>query len=150
MVLGIEKHPSLEIFQCWTEDQGVYYPATWPEDPDWRYRYRSWTASMSNKPIFVRHERQKKGYLRAIPVPDNFLPHRIALKAVRDAFREVGVFQGEEKCWEWQFQSISVFDHDPRARVGFIYKKNPRKEVLCEVIGDYGQLSRMDKLDRSS
>ncbi|KAF2664558.1 hypothetical protein BT63DRAFT_417917 [Microthyrium microscopicum] len=86
-------------------------------------------------------------------IPNSFALHRRQAKILLDMFKQLQAFQGDQNCWEWNFTTLVPcnIEWEPVSQVRMVYSQNPRKEVLCEVVGDVvapplGKISRFESL----
>ncbi|KAF2664560.1 hypothetical protein BT63DRAFT_460050 [Microthyrium microscopicum] len=98
-------------------------------------------------------------------VPNKFDVHRKYMRAMHKLFQRRGIFQGDDNCWEWEFETVTSFKYstNPQSiakmifnRSKMIYSEEKKKKVymnpaagtvLCKTTGDYGHMSRVESLD---
>ncbi|KAF2671491.1 hypothetical protein BT63DRAFT_423695 [Microthyrium microscopicum] len=53
----------------------------------------------------------------------------------------------ELNCWDYTFQTYASFQHLPQVRVDISLTSTPSTQAKCEVIGEWGHMSRMEDLE---
>ncbi|KAF2664557.1 hypothetical protein BT63DRAFT_92157 [Microthyrium microscopicum] len=144
---NIQKHSTLERFECRIINRDILYRSEQVEF----YGPEAFDENGDVVGVYV----SEADYISAAPGEDprgqpiqwSFAMHRREAKVLWDLFAQHGWFQGDQNCWDWVFQTETWHSSDEEIRVRAIYSENPRKDILCEVVGEYGQTRRFESMD---
>ncbi|KAF2664813.1 hypothetical protein BT63DRAFT_460300 [Microthyrium microscopicum] len=152
-VLG---HMAMKEYVPWVKPTREELAATGGED-DIMSALQEWLWTFSNglylgdiegaEALLLQRLRDQSAGMRR--VPSNFDFHRdfFQNKILREMGKETYTKNHDLEIWNWAFKTIISATDIPLPEIHMTYNKGKKREgVLCEILGAYGNMSRLEEL----